>query len=99
MLVKCSELSETIVTYLPAAGFLLQLVALAQLANLMAGLAIEAVGAGATVLLAQARAANATPLALLPLLNHCPAGVLRLRLGCWEKATVLVLTLDVFGQR
>lgn len=97
---NCSVLlSETLVTYLPAAGFLLQLVALAQLANLMAGLAVEAVGASATVLLAQARPAHTAPFALFPLLSRCPAGVLSLRLDRWEKATVVVFALDVFGQR
>lgn len=91
-------LRKILATYLPAVGFLLQLVALAQPAYLVAGLAVQAVAAIAAVLLAQTGVARATPLTFLPLLGCCPTGVLGLRLDTWEKAPAVVLALDVLVQ-
>lgn len=81
-------------SYLPLVPPPLQLLTLAQLADLLARLAVHAVCAGTAVLLAQARRARA---ALLP------PPLLRVESGVqgWhgEESGLLVLALDVLAER
>lgn len=81
-------------SHLPLAPPPLQLFTLAQLADLLARLAVHAVCAGAAVLLEQARGAGA---ALLP------PSLLRVESGVQgqqgEESGLMVLALDVFAER